>query len=269
MRGPVSRSRLCAGGLRRAGVDGERVLWEVLAHTLRSGRSGWRACLPCGTARPSRPAPLLLPRHDREQARDERPAAAGLRAAEHRPGHGDDGRKRRRGRRERWGRALHRPQQPTARTAAASPAVHRTAARRGRRLRRTRVKDRHGTVWGFVVVGVAMIRGRGSAGRRSAAAALTYLPDAVAVTFAVLGAALVVLGRIAGRLAPGEPQKFGPGGLEFVLASLSEAAEERNEPKAAKALAEAARAVDDDWFQDYLKHVRDHPEADPSRARAR
>lgn len=95
------------------------------------------------------------------------------------------------------------------------------------------------------------------------AAALPWLTDAVAVAFAVLGAGLVILGGLSGRLAPGQPVEFGPGGLKFVLADLSKAAAERNEPEAAKVLDEAARAVDDDWFQDYRKWLSAHPETDP------
>lgn len=106
---------------------------------------------------------------------------------------------------------------------------------------------------GFVALGAAMI----------VAAALPWLTDAVAVAFAVLGAGLVILGGLAGRLAPGQPVEFGPGGLKFVLADLSKAAAERNEPEAAKVLDEAARAVDDDWFQDYRKWLSAHPETDP------
>jgi hypothetical protein len=95
------------------------------------------------------------------------------------------------------------------------------------------------------------------------AAALPWLTDAVAVAFAVLGGGLVILGGLAGRLAPGQPVEFGPGGLKFVLADLSKAAAERNEPEAAKVLDQAARVVDDDWFQDYRKWLSAHPDTDP------
>ena len=110
--------------------------------------------------------------------------------------------------------------------------------------------ERH-TSPGFVVVGVVMI----------VVAALAGLADAVAVTFAVLGAGLVVLGGITSRLAPGERQEFGPAGLKFVLADLKKVAEQENRPEEAKVLGELVETADD-WYQNYLR-MREQQPRDP------
>jgi hypothetical protein len=90
----------------------------------------------------------------------------------------------------------------------------------------------HNAPWGFVLIGVAMI----------AIAAVDYLPQALAITFAVLGVGLVVLGGVLPALEGS--LELGPRGLKAQVherkAELLEAAQdvapERVEPL--KALAD-------------------------------
>ena len=105
---------------------------------------------------------------------------------------------------------------------------------------------------GFIAMGLGMI----------VVAAVAGLSDGVAVTFAVLGAGFVALGGFFGRLAPGERQEFGPGGLKFVLRDLQQVAEEEGKPAEAKVLGELADSADD-WFEDYKQQVRDLGVTDP------
>jgi hypothetical protein len=99
---------------------------------------------------------------------------------------------------------------------------------------------------GFVVLGLVMIFVGAFA-----------LSDAVAITFAVLGVALVCLGGLASRAEPGQPFEIGPQGLKLVLRDFQRAAEQAGRPEEAKALGEVVEAVDEDWFAAYLKQPRD------------
>ena len=73
--------------------------------------------------------------------------------------------------------------------------------------------DQHGTIRGFVALGLVMI----------AAAALPCLADAVAFAFVALGSGLVIIGGLAGQACAGRAGQVRSWRLEFVLARLSEA----------------------------------------------
>lgn len=115
--------------------------------------------------------------------------------------------------------------------------------------------ERHGPV-GFVMVGLAMI----------VVAAAAGLNDAVAITFAILGVALVALGGLAARLEG--PFEIGADGLKGVLRvrhDLLEAkheAEHQGRPEDAKRLGEVVDELDD-WFAMYLREDLSGPELNP------
>jgi hypothetical protein len=111
-------------------------------------------------------------------------------------------------------------------------------------------EESKGTMWSFVVLGAAMI----------AAAATADLTDTLAVTFAVLGTGLVVLGGLAARLEG--PFEIGTGGVKAVLRVQQAAreaqrvAEQEQRPEDAERYGEVVEVLDD-WFEVYKRGPHD------------
>jgi hypothetical protein len=98
----------------------------------------------------------------------------------------------------------------------------------------------------FVALGLVMIL----------AAAVAGFSEGLAISFVVLGVGLVALGGFASKLKPGEPFEIGLSGLKAVLTDAKQIAEEENRPAEAKVVGDLAKALDEAWFEDYLRQSR-------------
>jgi hypothetical protein len=119
--------------------------------------------------------------------------------------------------------------------------------------------ERHGPAL-FAVIGVGMI----------AVAAVGYLADAVSTAFAVVGAGLLVVGGLAGRLLT---FKLTATGIEGTLAArqvlvvAQEQAERQGDSEEAASLRRAREALDE-WFLSYLASPESQSESPWVRAAA-